>query len=124
MAASQPATPAKACELKVIPSRFEELPEPPWWGRRGGLHPPASQARGHLAGTLWNERSAANRRCHRGRHRAERNRTENEQMSGCLPADLCLHLCGKEREMLATYSLYMNHRSELVPVYFYHFSLK
>lgn len=36
MAASQPATPAKACELKVIPSRFEELPESPWWGRRGG----------------------------------------------------------------------------------------
>lgn len=122
MAASQPATPAKACELKVIPSRFEELPEPPWRGRSGGggwggLHPPASQARGHLAGTLWNEHSAANhcRRCHHGRHCAERNRTENEQTSGCLSADLCLHLCGKRTEMLWTYSLYMNHGSEVSP---------
>lgn len=89
-------------------------------GQKGGLHPPASQAQGHLAGTLWNERSVGNRRrrynrCHRVRQRAERNGTENEQTSGCLPADLCLHLYGNGRETLVTYSLDMNIGSQVSP---------
>lgn len=117
MAASQPATPAKACELKVIPSRFEELPEPPWWGRTGGgvLHPPASQARGHLAGTLWN--GALRRQPPpTAATAAERNRTEIDQTSGRLPAGLCLHLCGNGRgtgSRLA--ALLMNHGSKVGP---------
>lgn len=35
MAAPRPAVPGKACELKVIPSRFEELPAPSLCGRGG-----------------------------------------------------------------------------------------
>ncbi|GLD65881.1 triple QxxK/R motif-containing protein isoform X6 [Lates japonicus] len=35
MAAPRPAVPEKACELKVIPSRFEELPAPSRCGRGG-----------------------------------------------------------------------------------------
>ncbi|KAK1880449.1 Clustered mitochondria protein like [Dissostichus eleginoides] len=39
MAAPRPAVPGKACELKVIPSRFEELPAPMRCGRGGAPGP-------------------------------------------------------------------------------------
>lgn len=39
MAAPQPTVPGKACELKVIPSRSEELPASSRCGRGGGLQP-------------------------------------------------------------------------------------
>lgn len=117
MAAPRPTVPGKACELKVIPSRSEELPASWLWSRgvrRGCPSPPASQALGHLSGVLWNdERAAANhRRCHRGRHRAGRRRRRlfsfsackwtNEQVSVVLLASVCL------RAWMCVYLFYLD----------------
>lgn len=113
MAAPQPTVPGKACELKVIPSRSEELPASSRCGRGGGSSPPAFQALGHLAGVLWNdERAAANPcYCHHGRHRAERrsrrlfsfsalkwNKWAGVRLSGGLRSFARVHLCAISKQ--------------------------
>lgn len=115
MAASQPATPAKACELKVIPSRFEELPEPSRWGGRGGGSTHLPPRLGDIwLGLCGMNAPPPNRRCTAtGIAPRGIEPKMNKRAGVCRLIYVCLRV-GK-REMLLTYSRRMNHGSEISP---------
>lgn len=78
--------------------------------QRGGLRPPASRARGHLAGVLWNDEHAAatsRRYCHHDRQHAERRGSHlfsfsawkwTDEPSVRRAACVCIRVWGRDRQ--------------------------
>lgn len=108
MAAPRPAVPGKACELKVIPSRFEELPAPPRRGKGGAsAHQPPGLGTSGWGFVEWWARRRHQPPLLPPRPAARRKERQSSvqffslkmnRWAVCAQGCMCLHLCVRERQ--------------------------